>query len=174
MRLFVAVEVPGAAGAPAAPAHLTLRFLGEVGPERVGGISERLTAVARDHPPFEIRIEGVGAFPNRRAPRIVYVGVTQGATRLGTLAEAVRAVLRDEGEPERDRAFLPHLTLLRVRSADDRRAAARLLEDPNAAPPPRDVRVDRLLLKASELRPGGAVHRTVADVPLGAGDGGAR
>jgi RNA 2',3'-cyclic 3'-phosphodiesterase len=173
VREFVAVEVGPQAGTgasddrPAVP-HLTLRFLGEVAPERNDAIAARLADVARQSRPFVLRLEGVGAFPSPARARVVWLGVTTGREEVVGLARRVRDALDPEfgGTSEE---FVPHLTLFRVRSPADRRAAAELLAGTRPAPPPRDVRVDELHLKESILGARGAVHRTVASFRLGGG-----
>ena len=167
MREFVAVDVgegPHAGGRHAAP-HLTLRFLGEVPPERNASIAVRLAEVARRIRPFVFRLEGVGAFPTPSRPRVVWVGVTNGRAELVELARAVREALEPEFGPDRE-AFVPHLTLFRVRSPWEHDAAVELLSGKRPPPPPREVTVGELLLKESVLGPGGAVHRTVQAFPL--------
>ena len=165
MREFVAVDVGEPAGADRAGAgtrpHLTLRFLGEVAPELNGRISARLEEVAREVPPFSLRLEGVGAFPSAERPRVVWVGVTGGADAVVELARRVRQALEELLGADRE-AFVPHLTLFRVRSPRDRDAAVELLSGARPPPPPRDVRVTELLLKESVLGPRGADHRTIA------------
>ena len=167
MREFVAVDVePEGRPAPGgAASHLTLRFLGEVAPARNDAIASRLSDVARESPPFALRLEGVGAFPSPSRPRVVWVGVTEGRREVTELARRVRDALAAEFGPEPDE-FVPHLTLFRVRSPRDREAAAELLSGARPAPPPREVRIDRLLLKESILGTGGAIHRILAAFPL--------
>lgn len=169
VRAFVAVEVPevpARSGGGAAPEHLTLHFLGEVDNDRVGPIAAALTPVAAEFAPFDLTLEGVGAFPARERPRVLWVGATEGATRLGQLADRLRHALSGEGEPSRERPFVAHLTILRVRSAADRQRADELLSGAVAAPAPRRFRVDAFLLKESVLSPRGATHRTVERFPL--------
>ncbi len=168
MREFVAVDVgpQGPSDRGGAPAHLTLRFLGEVPSERNAAIVADLEAAARGSAPFALRLEGVGAFPSTDRPRVVWVGVTTGRAEVVELARRVQAALepefgRDPGE------FVPHLTLFRVRTASDRAAARELLAGTRPPPPPRDVTVAELLLKASTLLPRGATHRTLRAIPLG-------
>lgn len=168
MREFVAVDVGGAGtpGAGRAPSHLTLCFLGEVAADRTDGISSRLEKVARESAPFVLRLEGVGAFPSAARPRVVWVGVTTGREEIGDLARRVRTALAEvAGAPEGE--FVPHLTLFRVRSPRDRAAALELLAGARPSPPPREVRVDALLLKESVLDRSGATHRTLAAFRLG-------
>ena len=138
MRLFVAVELdaaardalaraaadlgrlkPVAAGPPlkwVAPAalHLTLRFIGEVDAARGARVTAALEpplAVA----PFDVLFAGVGAFPPRGAPRVIWAGVARGAERLTSLADAVERRVREAGEPAEARPFAAHLTLARAR-----------------------------------------------------------
>ncbi len=169
----MAVEVPSGppAGGPARAAeHLTRRFLGEVAEERTARLVELLAPVGREHRPFALTVEGVGAFPSATHPRVVWVGVTQGRTELEELARAVRAALAPEFGPDRE-TFVPHLTLFRVRGPSDRQAARELLEGQRPAPPPVSARVREFVLKQSILGREGAVHRTIAAFPLAAPGG---
>lgn len=152
----------------AAAPHLTLRFLGEVAVERNGWITARLAEVAGGTAPFVLRLEGVGAFPNANRPRVVWVGVTTGSAEVVELARRVHGALEPEFGADRER-FVPHVTLFRVRSPGDQREALELLSGVRPGPPPREVSVGELLLKESLLGPGGAVHRTVAALPLTGG-----
>jgi len=171
MRAFVGVEIPSLESSPRdparAPEHLTLRFLGEVGSDRVGPISERLALAVSTLAPFDLRLEGVGAFPSPDAPRVVWVGVTQGRSELMDLANRVREALRGEGSAPAEGPFVPHATLFRVRSPAAHRAARELLNGHRPPPAPRTTRVRAVLLKESVLGPGGAVHRTLGTFPLG-------
>jgi RNA 2',3'-cyclic 3'-phosphodiesterase len=171
VRAFVAVDVPEADGSGEAPAprHITLRFLGEVPLSRVGPIVSALESVGQSVAPFDLRLEGVGAFPNPTSPRVVWIGVTHGREQLTDLAERTRAVLEGEGSSSPEPRFVPHLTWFRVRSPADVRAARDVLSGQRPAPAPQTVRVGELRLKESELRRGGAVHRTLATVPLTGG-----
>ncbi|MGB6500638.1 MAG: RNA 2',3'-cyclic phosphodiesterase [Thermoplasmata archaeon] len=173
MRAFVAIEVPPAGSTASyrssSPEHLTIRFLGEILPDRAPIITDRLTEVARQYPPFDLRLEGIGAFPSARSPRVVWFGVTRGRAEVERLARAVREALSREGSVRPDEPFVPHVTWFRVRTASDRRAADDLLAGISPVPPSREFRVDRITLKESVLEGGGAVHRTLAAPPL-AGD----
>ncbi len=147
-------------------AHLTLRFLGEVAPDRNTSIIARLKPIAQATAPFPLRIEGVGAFPSSKRPRVVWLGVTTGRSEVVELACRVRGAL----EPEFGRepgAFVPHLTLFRVRSPSDRTAALELLDGTRQPPPPRDATIKELVLKESRPYSKGAIHRIVCAIPLG-------
>jgi RNA 2',3'-cyclic 3'-phosphodiesterase len=173
VRAFVAVEVGGRVtgdeGTARAPEHLTLRFLGDLPEEELPRVVAALEPIAARTAPFSFVVEGVGAFPSRTDPRVVWVGVTDGRERLMALAAGVTDALRPiVGDPERER-FVPHLTLFRVRGPADRVRARDLLEGRTPAPARQVIEVREFLLKESELGRGGAVHRTVARFPLSAG-----
>ena len=55
--------------------HLTLRFLGSSTQAQLEALAPRLAAAADACPPFEARVEGLGTFPERRAPRVLWLGV---------------------------------------------------------------------------------------------------
>jgi 2'-5' RNA ligase len=167
VRLFVAVDVgPGTGAMDSAPQHLTLRFLGEVASDRLEAIVRALEPSADGVAPFDLRLEGVGAFPDPKRPRVVWVGATVGAANLVALAERVSTALAPYVPPDDRERFVPHLTLFRVRSPRDRHRAQELLSGAVPPPPARAVRVSELLLKESTLTASGAVHRTVRAFPL--------
>ena len=168
MREFVAVEVggPGPWGhLRRTPQHLTLRFLGEVTAEQSAALPTLLAPVGDSVAPFELTVEGVGAFPTRAAPRVVWQGVSAGRAELEHLAGRVRAAVAPVFGEERG-AFVPHLTLFRVRGPRDRQAALELLDGTRSAPPPWRGSVQEFVLKESLLGREGAVHRTLASFPL--------
>ncbi len=146
--------------------HLTLEFLGEVPADRIPRIVERLRPVGADLAPFDLTVDGVGAFPSAAAPRVVWLGVTEGRRDAEELARRIRAALADvvaaPAEP-----FVPHVTWFRVRSGEARRVAREILDGRRPPPPPRTRRIREFVLKESRLDPRGALHRTVERFPLG-------
>ena len=69
--------------------HLTLRFLGEVDEPRVPSLLNALQSACQPFPRLQLRAERVGFFPERRLPRVVWIGVQD---RGGTLARLQQAV----------------------------------------------------------------------------------
>jgi len=174
VRLFIAIEVGPEAREPTGEAaggaqHLTLRFLGEVPSDRLPSIVGALERVARETPPFDLVLDGVGAFPSRSNPRVVWVGATAGRKEAGDLAQRIALAL-DEGPVTVEReSFVPHLTLFRVRSPQLRRRASDLLTGAEPPPAPRTLHVTEFVLKESTLTPRGPLHRTLAAFPLSRG-----
>jgi 2'-5' RNA ligase len=181
-RLFVAIDlplelrerlaalsrsVPGARGTKAGQLHLTLRFAGELDEEGASALRAGLAGVAAAAAgSFELTVRGVGAFPRRRDPRVVWAGLAP-SEELDALHGLVEKAAVAAGlEPERKR-FRPHLTLARLRRADTRAVGAWLDEHAGLEEPP--FAVEELTLFSSELRPSGAVHRVLAAWRLGDG-----
>lgn len=109
--------------------HLTLRFIGPTVEERLPAVVEAVRAAGHGHPPFELRIDGGGAFPNPERPRALWLGVTDGAAELTTLAARVDEALVAAGWQPSDRPFQPHLTLARSDGVPAAAEIARRLAD---------------------------------------------
>jgi RNA 2',3'-cyclic 3'-phosphodiesterase len=97
--------------------HVTLKFLGWVPSDRVDAIDAALRPVAAARAPFDLRLQGLGAFPPRGKPRVLWVGAHGGAGDLVELAQDVESALETIGFSREERPYHPHLTLGRVKSA---------------------------------------------------------
>ncbi len=95
--------------------HLTLKFLGEQEPDRLDDLKAATAGVAGRHREFVMTLGGIGAFPNFRRPRVVWMDVAQDA-RLELLHHDVEVAYESLGFEIEGRAFRPHLTLARVRA----------------------------------------------------------
>ena len=97
-------------------AHLTLVFLGNVDAARAPAVME---SVGRDVdlPPFEMALGGLGVFPPRGAPRVLWVGVTDGAEETTLLQREIARRVTSLGIEIEERSFHPHLTIARWRES---------------------------------------------------------
>jgi len=177
VRLFFAVDTPALPAwdpsAPvtegsetAAPAHLTVRFLGEVDPAQLPPIEAAAARAVIGVAEFDLELDEIGAFPSRRAPRIVWLGAAVGREQLHDLARRLSSELATVGILPEGREFVPHVTWRRIRSRQDARIARQWLERTALASPLRG-RVKVLELKQSELSNAGARHTTLRSFPLG-------
>jgi RNA 2',3'-cyclic 3'-phosphodiesterase len=137
--------------------HLTLKFLGAVPDDRVPEVSTRLATVAAAAAPIELAAGGVGGFPTLKRPRVLWVGVTAGASALAELAHAVDRAMTGLGFAPEERPFRGHLTIGRVRSPRGGAALAKALEAAGA-PLFGSWTVSEVVLYESRLRPTGAVY----------------
>ena len=99
--------------------HVTLLFLGEVDALEVVEICRSVRGVAGPTEPFALSVAGLGAFPNPRRPRTLWVGVEEGHDELVALHHALEEALLKLGAYRREeRAYTPHVTLGRVTGDD--------------------------------------------------------
>jgi 2'-5' RNA ligase len=148
---------------PADALHLTLRFLGEVSEDRDRSARRAFRAAASEVSGFELRIGGLGAFPARGRPRILWLGVAEPSGRLLELQAVLERAAQALGFAPESREFHPHLTLARSRTGGAARgpaggeAAGTWLE-----------RVGRATLFQSVLSPAGARYTLLESFPLAA------
>jgi len=93
--------------------HVTLKFIGEVAPEKVIEIGEAL-AVVRTQRQVIAEFRGIGFFPDARRPSVVWAGI-QPSDILCTLAAEVNRVLALVGISREEKNFVPHLTIARFK-----------------------------------------------------------
>ena len=98
--------------------HFTLLFLGEITEETAANVKKALSTVS--FKPIEVRFTHVGAFPNSRSPRVIWIGVDETSSRqLVELATQVEKKLGPLGFKS-DKPFKAHLTIFRIKNrADD-------------------------------------------------------
>lgn len=144
--------------------HLTLRFLGGQGERELERAREALTEVAARASPFAVTLQGLGSFPLRGTPRVIWVGVAEGADRLSRLQASVEEALARRGFPREERAYHPHLTIGRVRGRRGAEALIGALRDEQVFG---EVEVRALHLMRSDLHPEGARYSVLASAPLG-------
>jgi 2'-5' RNA ligase len=191
IRAFIAIELPAAirqqldalerqiqaaAGEPARRAvrwvpagniHLTLKFLGEEPAAKLAPLAELLQRESARVAPFEMQVGELGAFPNLRRPRVIWVG-TQAPPALLALQQAIEAGARRLGYPAEERGFSPHLTLGRVNQsarAEETAPLARALGEMKVGSLG-SLPVTAVHLFRSDLRSGGPVYTVLQRFPL--------
>jgi 2'-5' RNA ligase len=100
---------------PQANLHITINFLGDVEDERIPSLNEILSRVSQSHWGFDLKIDGVGAFPNNRAGRVIWMGV-QNSIPLRQLQSDCKNALHEASFPTDEKDYRPHLTVARLRS----------------------------------------------------------
>ncbi len=188
IRAFIAIELPesfrvalnnvmnrlrggiptGVRWVPAGNIHLTLQFLGETSPANLAMLSKSLPAVALRQRPFEFEIGGLGAFPNMRRPRVIWVGI-QAPPALAELTRAIEVETSHLGYQIDGRAFSPHLTLGRVNQSASPRDVAEISNvlTQSAVQSLGKIQVESINIYRSDLNPNGSVYTTLATFPLG-------
>jgi len=180
MRLFIAIElpdaakraltwlktdIPGARWVPADQIHLTLAFLGEVDEAALVRLTGELARIQL--PGFQLAFGPLGCFPDRRRPRVLWVGL-EPQPRLKHLADGVQEAVLACGIPQEERPFSPHITLARLKLSPSRECDAFLDQRPKQELPPFSVR--EFTLFQSRLTPQGALHTPVRNFALPGGE----
>lgn len=172
MRLFIALELPEEVKeellkvqkllpeAKMRPVgkeqmHLTLKFLGEVTPEKAERVKECLKKV--ELKPFRTCLSKIGVFPSESYIRVVWVGL-EPEQEIVELQKAIDSSL--EKDFPKDKQFKAHLTLARVKFVKDKKAFVEGVKKIKATPISFDVKDFRL--KKSTLMLTGPIYEDVA------------
>ena len=134
MRAFVAIELPegtrkavaglqarlkasGAAASWVRPEnfHLTLRFLGQIAPEQLLVLADRLGHDYAQCAPLRLCFQGAGAFPNPRRPAVLWAGMRAVEGELVRVWQIAEQAAQALGLPPETRDFHPHVTVGRMR-----------------------------------------------------------
>ncbi|MFL5560274.1 MAG: RNA 2',3'-cyclic phosphodiesterase [Gemmatimonadaceae bacterium] len=186
MRLFIAINLPapviGAfdreveplrAAAPAlrwiAPEkwHLTVRFIGDQPVERVAEIRAAIDAATARHGEAPLSLGGVGAFPNFRRARVIWIGVAPDP-RLEMLHHDIETACVALGMEHEGRPFRPHVTIGRVPPGVDEATLRALSGAARRARHTEQLDAGAVDLMASELAPDGPRYRLIHSSPLAA------
>lgn len=187
MRVFAAVELPEEVRCRIAAAaralldgvraakpvreenlHVTVRFVGEVQAAAVdpllGAMRDAAASVARG----SASARGVGAFPNARRPRVVWVGLDDPGGVLSAVEAAISTRLAPLGYRREERPFSAHVTVARMREGvrDLGPLTERLGAAAREAPAFGVVPVDAVTVFESELGSGGSRYAALARFPL--------
>lgn len=146
--------------------HLTLKFLGNVPVDSLENLKHAIASVSASATPLTLSIDGLGAFPDLKRPRVLWAGVGGELTSLRGLQKSLDLKTRAWCAPE-ERAFHPHLTLARIKLFDSRNAAALTQSiQKHAIQRFRNWRATEICLMESKLASAGAEHFPLANFPL--------
>jgi 2'-5' RNA ligase len=188
LRAFIAVEIPSGIHlaiekqtasiratlnsslvrwVPRENIHLTLKFLGDVSPANIELLEQMLTAEVCQHRAFEMRFGGLGAFPNPKRPRVIWIGI-QAPVELEALQHGIEAATATLGYPDEQRPFAPHLTIGRVKQNVNSAGAQKIraaLEQTRVGSLGTS-KVSAVHLFKSDLKSEGAVYTKLFSAPL--------
>ncbi len=147
--------------------HLTLKFLGDVAESAVPDVCRSVAQAAASHPPFQMTLGTLGAFPSIDRPRILWLGVTGGAEKLVALHGSLEKQLVPVGFDADRGEFHPHVTLGRIRRHQRMHAETStfIASHKNLVAGETDVR--EVVVYASYLDREGPTYTPMARCPLG-------
>ena len=141
--------------------HLTIKFVGDVPNTEVSQVCQAVGNAVDSDGPFAVSYEGMGAFPNRERPKVIWIGVDQGSERLVQLHASVDNSLGDLGFLPERRPYQPHLTVGRLRRPVPSPQLGELMEQYENFSAG-TVEVKELLVMASFLGRGGPTYDVMA------------
>ena len=147
--------------------HLTLKFLGDVSPSNMELLSQMLRAEMDLFNCFDLRLNGLGSFPNLKRPRVLYIGI-QAPAALEALKRGIESASSRLGYGSEERGFSPHLTIGRVKQnvvATEQQAIRHALEN-TKIDSLGTARVNSVELFKSDLKPTGSVYTRLYSASL--------
>ena len=175
-RLFVAIDlpsevaaqlqglccgVPGARWVQPEQMHLTLRFIGEVDGGVFRDIKEGLAGITA--PVFSLQVKGLGFFPPRKTPRVLWAGIAP-VEEVSGLRNRIENRLIGMGLEPEGRKYSPHITLARLHDTPPARLGRFLAGNSLFATEP--FLVSEFHLYSSQLTAKGAFHAIEASYSL--------
>ncbi len=145
--------------------HLTLKFLGEIPPDKVSEVESLLRKVAEKHSHFLLKFKGTGTFPEgNKRPRILWLGIEYNEN-LKIFQSELESELEKIHFPRENRKFHPHLTLGRVKSHQDLSLTfSELAKDREKDFG--EMIVKKITLFKSTLKPSGAEYTIISEHEL--------
>lgn len=154
-------SIPNARPVPAEQLHLTLKFIGEVDGSKLLDIDDALKEIIL--PKFSLCLKGVGTFPPRGTPRILWAGIDH-VERTTALRNSIERVLAAVDIPRDKKKYTPHLTLARLRNCPIKHLQQFLAG--NAFLQTDEFPVVNFHLYSSKLTKKGALHTIESSYPL--------
>jgi len=145
--------------------HLTLKFLGNISPSQIELIEIELKKITSQYPSFFIKLlPEIGVFPSYKMPRVIWVGIKEGAAELTEIYNLVETRLYKKGFPRESKNFSTHITLGRVKYLKDKDSLIRSLKSIHLES--FSQKVKSIELMESKLTPQGPLYGIIRQYPL--------
>jgi 2'-5' RNA ligase len=144
--------------------HLTLKFIGELPRARLERLLLAADRAANSLSPFNLSVEGSGAFPGKGTPKVLWLGINDPSGKLARLQTRLEEECAQAGFAKEERPFHPHLTLARLRQPRGVRPLAAAHKEVGFAAV--ESPVSELLVIHSELSSAGSRYSVISSHPL--------
>jgi 2'-5' RNA ligase len=145
--------------------HVTMKFLGEVSEEMLPKIVDALKKGVSGKKEFDFIVSGIGVFPNPSYVRVIWAGVKEGGEEIMTIQKNIDEGLQKLGFA-REKDFVPHLTLARVKRVGQKERLLSLLRDMSGVEFGK-CHAACVELRQSTLTPKGPIYTTLERINLG-------
>jgi 2'-5' RNA ligase len=122
------LSIEGVSWVKPANSHITLKFLGATKIEKINEINEKLKFISLRHRAFEMSVEGVGCFPEKRSPRVIWTAIGKGSAEIINLVGDIDTHLFSLGIVKGDKKYVPHISVGRVKRLSNKIQAISSIE----------------------------------------------
>lgn len=141
--------------------HLTLKFLGVVAEEKMTNIEQALFSIVPHHSVFNFEIRGVGAFPNLKRPRVLWMGA-KCKKEILSLQNDVEKAMVNLGFKADLREYAPHITIGRLKKIHSIEKIFSPFEKTFLG----TTKIRSVILYESRLGKDGSIYTPLKEVPL--------
>jgi 2'-5' RNA ligase len=144
--------------------HVTLKFLGEVPEDKINDVFLATEKALEGIKKFRMSLRGMGAFPDFRRPRVIWIGAKSGEEELIYLAGRVEEEMGKIGFPKENRKFSAHFTIGRVKSTKNIENLMELVKSSDFSTD--EIEVNEVVVMRSQLHPAGAIYTPLKKIQL--------
>ena len=131
--------------------HLTLKFLGEIQPDKIDEIAENLRKIKFEN--FSVSLDSIGIFPTENYIRVIWVGLGP-EEKVIELQKQIDESLKNLFKNEKD--FKAHITLARVRYPSNKKSFVDEIKKIKVEG--KEIKIKDFRLVKSTLTPQGPVY----------------
>jgi 2'-5' RNA ligase len=144
--------------------HVTLKFLGEVPEDKINEVFVASQKASEGVMKFSMGLKGMGAFPDSRRPRVIWIGTGSGEEELSHLAKRIEEEMEKIGFSREKRKFSAHFTIGRVKSPKNTEKLMELVESSDFQT--EEIEANEVVVMRSQLHPTGAIYTPLKKIPL--------
>ncbi|MBI4810629.1 MAG: RNA 2',3'-cyclic phosphodiesterase [Ignavibacteriales bacterium] len=144
--------------------HVTIKFLGNIDESILQKVIDHCQSIVESSPRFDVVYQTLGCFPNKKHPRVIWIGCQNENGVLQKLKISLDKALLPLGFKIEDRAFHPHITLGRVRTPKGIQNLTPMLENLNFEP--RKASINEILIMKSILKSEGSIYSILKTIHL--------
>ena len=143
--------------------HLTLKFLGDTPIDKIEPIVQIIQTTAQTSQIFSIELTQLGAYPQIEKPRVIWIGVNRGRDETKKIVLLLKEELEKIGFVKEKRDFDPHVTIGRLRSAQNHFALFKAIKEFQINPTITQE-VTHITFLKSTLTPQGPIYETLQKI----------
>jgi len=141
--------------------HLTLKFLGDTQIKYIEEIKEKIRECFKDKNSINCNLADIGTFPNEKIPRVIWVGIKNGALEIINLASNLEISLSQLGFKKEKRDFKTHITICRPKQISDYQKFKNTLKEINRQFSPQEFTINKITFFESKLSPQGSIYTPI-------------